>query len=115
MLYPQNGDRIVTTHSVTSFHPVYTRQKQVCVQLPPSADNVTLRAFAAERRAALRRCFLEAAAAVDRYCLPAGPTAATSRTLLQTGQTDGQTDTVPLRGPCRILCTRNATKRRAAA
>jgi len=87
MLYPQNGDRIVTIHSVTSFHPVYTRQKQVRVQLPTSADNVTLLAFAA-----LRRCFLAAAAAVDRYCLPAGPTAATSRTLLQMGQTDGRTD-----------------------
>ena len=25
MLYPQNGDRIVTIHSVTSRHPVYRR------------------------------------------------------------------------------------------
>jgi len=25
MLYPQNGDRIVTTDSVTSFHPIYIR------------------------------------------------------------------------------------------
>ena len=24
VLYPQNGDRIVTIDSVTSFHPVYT-------------------------------------------------------------------------------------------
>jgi len=24
VLYPQNGDRIVTTDSVTSLHPVYT-------------------------------------------------------------------------------------------
>jgi len=44
--------------------------EQVCVQLPTSADNVTLLAFAAaERRAAVRRV-------IDRYLLPAGPTAA---------------------------------------
>jgi len=35
---------------------------QVCCQLPSSADNMTLLAFAAERRAAVRL----AAAAVDR-------------------------------------------------
>ena len=44
----------------------------MCAQLPPSADNVTLLAFAPERRAAVA----PAAAAIDRYLLPAGPTAA---------------------------------------
>ena len=34
---------------------VYLRY-DVCVQLPTSADSVTLLAFAAERRAAVRRC-----------------------------------------------------------
>jgi len=44
-------------------------------QPPTSADNMTLLAFVFERRAAvlLRR---PAAAAIDRYLLPAGPTAA---------------------------------------
>ena len=32
-----------------------TRGKQVCVQLPTSADNVTLLVFAADRRPAVRR------------------------------------------------------------
>jgi len=51
---------------------------------------VTLLAFAAERRVAVRR------AAVERYLLPTGPTAA-NRTLLQQsidgtgGQSDGRT------------------------
>ena len=44
------------------------RQEQVRVQLPTSADNVTLPAFTAERRCAVGRH--------DRYLLPAGPTAA---------------------------------------
>jgi len=42
-------------------------KKQLRVQLPTSADNVTLLAFADER---------PAAAAVNRYLLPVGPTAA---------------------------------------
>ena len=41
----------------------YIVHKQVCVQLPTSADNVTLLAFAAKCSAAVRR----AAAAVDRW------------------------------------------------
>jgi len=41
----------------------------VCVQLPTSAVNATLLAFAAERRLAGR-------AATDRYLLPGGRTAA---------------------------------------
>jgi len=66
---------------------------------------MTLLAFAAERRAAVRRAAMRpAAAAVNRYCLPAGPAAATHRTLLQMGRTDRRTDTVLLGRPCRILC-----------
>jgi len=44
----------------------------VRVQLPTLADNVTLLAFAAERRTAV----VPSAVAIDRYPLPAGPTAA---------------------------------------
>jgi len=53
-------------------------QKQVRVPLPTTADNVTLLAFAAERRAAERRAAAgrPAADAVDRHLLLAGPTAA---------------------------------------
>jgi len=47
--------------------------KNKSVQLPTTADNVTLLAFAAERRAAAGR---PAADAVDRHLLLAGPTAA---------------------------------------
>jgi len=52
--------------------------KNKSVQLPTSADNVTLLAFAAERRAAERRAAAgrPAADAVDRHLLLAGPTAA---------------------------------------
>jgi len=46
-------------------------------------------------------------AAIDRYRLPAGPTAANPPHVAAAGrwdrQTDGQTDTVPLHRPCRIL------------
>jgi len=57
------------------------KSEQVCVQLPTSADNVTLPTFAANRHAAAPCCGTAAAgrpaaAAVDRYLLPAGPTAA---------------------------------------
>jgi len=79
---------------------------QVRVQLPTSAGNVSLLAFAAERRAAVRLVDRRpAAAAVDRYRLPTG-------LLLQRSidgsdeRTDGQTDAVALHRPCRILCTR---------
>jgi len=75
--------------------------RKFTVQLHTSADNVTLLAFAAERRAA-------AAAAIDRYLLPAGRTAANplQRSIDRTGTdrgTDTQTDTVPSHRPCRIL------------
>ena len=60
---------------------------QVCVQLPTYADNAALPAFA--------RCttlLLSASrAAIDRYILPAGPTAANLFLLLSAG-TDGLTD-----------------------
>jgi len=45
------------------------------VQLPTAAENVTLLAFAAVRRAVRR----PVAAVVDRYLLPTGPTAANSQ------------------------------------
>jgi len=79
---------------------------QVRVQLPTLAGNVSLLAFAAERRAAVRLVARRpAAAAVDRYRLPTGM-------LLQRSidgsdeRTDGQTDAVALHRPCRILCTK---------
>jgi len=45
--------------------------QQVCVQLPTSADNVTLPAFAAVRRVAARLLLTTGRAAVDRYLLAA--------------------------------------------
>ena len=54
----------------------YPQDQQVCVQLPTSADDVTLPAFAAERSAAARWLPSAGSAAVDRYVLPAWPTAA---------------------------------------
>ena len=51
VLYPQNGDRIVTIDSVTSFHPMHNAPPQrVSVEPPSSALNMTLPAFAVERR-----------------------------------------------------------------
>ena len=32
VLYPQNGDRIVTIDSVTSLHPMYTLLGVLCLQ-----------------------------------------------------------------------------------
>jgi len=61
-----------------------------------SADHVTLVAVAAERRP--RR------AAIDRYLLFAGPTAANPLHATAAGElnrrTDGRTDTVPFHRPC---------------
>jgi len=71
------------------------------VQRPTSADNVTLLAFAAERRAALRL----AAAAIDRYLLPAEPTAANPpQRHAAVDRWDVRSNTVPLHRPRRILC-----------
>jgi len=63
--------------------------KQVCVQLPTSADNVALPAAFAAVRAVLRPMQLSAGrAAIDRYLLHAGPRQQTR----MTGRTDRQTD-----------------------
>jgi len=50
--------------------------KQICVQLPTSAVNATLFAFAAKCRAAAPLQLSAGRAAIDRYLLPAGRTAA---------------------------------------
>ena len=65
--------------------PAVRLKKQLRVQLPTSADNVTLLAFADER---------PAAAAVDRYLLPVGPTAAnpTAHAAAAIDKWDRQTD-----------------------
>jgi len=55
-----------------------TMIQQVCVRLPTSADNMTLLAFAAVRRAAAA----PGGPTVDRCRPPDRPTAATRRTLL---------------------------------
>jgi len=52
-------------------------KQQVGVQLLTPAGNVTLLAFAVERRVVVRRAAVARMdAAIDRYLLPAGPTAA---------------------------------------
>jgi len=51
-------------------------KEQVCVQLPTSTDHVALPAFAAARRVAARQLLIAGGAAIDRYILAAGPTAA---------------------------------------
>jgi len=48
-------------HSITT---------QVCCELPTSADNVTLLAFAAERRAAAPLLLSAGSEAIDISCLP---------------------------------------------
>jgi len=78
------------------------------VELPTSVDNVTLLAFAAERRAAVRSAARrQAAAAVDQYLPRAGPTAANPLLQRSTDGTewrmDRPTDAVPLHRPWRIL------------
>jgi len=84
-----------------------SKRQQVCVQHPTSADNVTLLAFAAERNVLLRRLV---AAAIDRYLLLAGRTAAnppqrhTAVNRWDRQTEDRRTDTEPLHRPCHILC-----------
>jgi len=81
---------------------------QVWVQPHTAARNVTLLAFAADCRAAAAPLLLGAGrAAIDRYLLPAGATAAnpphTAETVDSWGtQTDRQSDSVPLHRPCRM-------------
>jgi len=78
---------------------------QVCLQLHTSADNVTLLAFAADRRAAVRRRLLQQSTAAPTAANPPHAAAAVDR---WTGRTDcrgtgRRTDSVPLRRPCRII------------
>ena len=63
-------------------------------RLATPADNVALPAFAAARRAAARMLLSAARAAIDRYLLPAGPTAANPPQRPNAG-TDRQTDGRP--------------------
>ena len=98
------ADRI--TFSANDVRPPYSSEqrkrdvidnlKQVCVQLPTSADNATVFAVAAERRPC---------STIDISCLP-GPQQQTRRTLLQRliDWTDRQMDAIPLHRPCLILC-----------
>jgi len=78
---------------------------QVCLQLHTSADNVTLLAFAADRRAAVRRRLPQQSTAAPTAANPPHAAAAVDR---WTGRTDcrgtaRRTDSVPLRRPCRII------------
>ena len=76
--------------------------KQVCLQLPATADNVALPASTAERRAAARLLLTAGPPVVqqslDISWLAAGPTAANPRNSGvrrpdgRNGQTDGQAD-----------------------
>ena len=62
-------------HSLPTTQPT-SITKQVCVQHRASASNVTLLAFAAERRAAAPLLLSAGRAAIDRYLLLPGRTAA---------------------------------------
>jgi len=65
-----------------------TQSEQVCVQLPTSADNVTLPAFAAVRRAAARLLL----GAGQQSIVHTGPTAANPQLRNAAGEWDRQTD-----------------------
>jgi len=67
---------------------MYT-DKQVCVQLAASADDVALPAFAAVRRAAARLLLTAGCAAIDRYHGSSKPAAASCGA--RTGRTDRRT------------------------
>ena len=78
---------------------------QVCVRLPTSAVNVTLLAYAAERRVVAPLLLTAGRAIIDRYLLPAGRKAANlQQRSVATGRVnDGtyrQTDARPLHRPC---------------
>ena len=84
--------------------------KQVCVQLPTLGVNVTLLAFAAERRAAAPLLLSADRAAIDRYILPPGTqqqTCSSGMRLANYG-TDGQTDSRPLHRSCSALYTNSS-------
>ena len=95
---------------------IYLFRKQVCIQLPTSAVNVALPTFAAVRRAAAPCCCGACRAAIDRYLLPTGPTAANppyaAAAVKLNRETDEQTDigtdTVPLHRPCFIYYASSA-------
>jgi len=75
----------------------------VLIDSLPSALNITLPAFAAERRR-LRHGALSAPAAIDRYLLPAGrsaanPPPAAAAAERRDRQADGRTDASPLHRP----------------
>ena len=82
----------------------FLRNKQVCVQLPVSADNVTLLAFAAERRAAAPLLLSAGRAAIGRSLLAAGPTAANLADRRPSDGTDGPTDARQFHRPCGSAC-----------
>ena len=91
MLYPQNGDRIVTIDSVTSLHPMYMQQLTATVTSVCSASYVRWRGTAhihPPHAAAAERL-----ATIDRYLLGRAHDGTYRRTVRQTdGQTDGQAD-----------------------
>ena len=64
----------------------------ISVQLHTPAVNEALPAFAAARRAAAPCCCGAGRAAIDRYLLPAGPTAANPPHAAATGEWDRQMD-----------------------
>jgi len=74
---------------------MFTRNtmKQVRAQLHASADNAALPAFARRDATAAARLLLTAGrAAIDRYLLPAGPTAANPPSGVRRNGTDRQRD-----------------------
>jgi len=68
------------------------KAQQVCVQLPTSADNVELPAYAAACHAVAQLLLTASRAAIDHYLLPAGPTAANSFATACSGRMMGRTD-----------------------
>jgi len=60
VLYPQNGDRIVTIDSVTSLHPVYSEGRLEWVRrrhLADTIERVVHGGYAALRPITLTTCF----------------------------------------------------------
>jgi len=94
------GQRHFRETALASYRQEYIQQndsEQVSVQLPTSAVNVALPAFSAARRAAVPCCCGAGRAAIDRYLLPAGPTAANPPHAAAADELYRQTtDTVPL-------------------
>jgi len=100
--------------SLKTIIPITKSIKQVCVQLPTCADNVALPAFAAARRAAAPCCCGAGRAAIDRYLLPAGPTAANLPHAAAAGEWDRRTGTVPFHRPCAAYYTGSANNSKIA-